>query len=242
MAVGMIDTQNLTDIADAIREKSGSSETFKPSEMAEAIENIPTGTEPTGTVNITTNGTVDVTEYASANVAVHDVEDAFITNAPMDEYYNERVTTIGITNQNDVFGATRIKKISFPNVTTCPASYAFHGRNISLLEELYMPKLQTSGYGFAENNPNVRVIDFGFSFGGAKCRNCPNLEVLIIRDTSIKAVGESWITGCTKVLASGSGCYVYVPQALLSQYQSNSAWATYAHVLEFRAIEGSIYE
>lgn len=173
----------------------------------------------------------------------HTIEDAFITRAPMDEYYNDRVTEVGYnTNSQDIFGATRIKKISFPNVTTCPGGYAFHGRNISLLEELYMPKLQTSGYGFAENNPNLRVIDFGFSFGGAKCRNCPNLDTLIIRDTSIKAVGESWITGCTKVLASGSGCYVYVPQDLLSQYQNSTAWQQYAHVLEFRPIEGSEYE
>ena len=171
----------------------------------------------------------------------HTIEDAFITNAPMDEYVNDRVTTIGITGQNDVFGSTRIKKISFPNVTTCPASYAFHGRNISLLEELYFPKLQTSGYGFAENNPNLRVIDFGTSFGGAKCRNCPNLDTLIIRDTSLKEVGSSWITGCTKILPDGAGGIVYVPQRLLAQYQASTNWATMANV-EFRAIEGSIYE
>ena len=34
------------------------------------IDNIQTGTTPTGTVNITTNGTTDVTNYASANVNV----------------------------------------------------------------------------------------------------------------------------------------------------------------------------
>lgn len=37
---GYIDKQALQDIADAIREKNGSSDTYKPSEMAEAIERI----------------------------------------------------------------------------------------------------------------------------------------------------------------------------------------------------------
>lgn len=66
----MITDSLLTGIADAIRGKNGSSDQYTPAQMATAISNIPTGTTPTGTVNITQNGTVDVTQYASAAVAV----------------------------------------------------------------------------------------------------------------------------------------------------------------------------
>lgn len=43
MAKGITDTSNYSDIADAIRDKNGSSDTYKPSEMAAAITAIPSG-------------------------------------------------------------------------------------------------------------------------------------------------------------------------------------------------------
>lgn len=71
MANVLVDETALQDIADAIRTKNGTQTTYKPGQMADAIEAIPSGgITPTGTINITQNGTTDVTQYASANVAV----------------------------------------------------------------------------------------------------------------------------------------------------------------------------
>ena len=75
MSTYKVASSDLTSIADAIRTKGGTSYALSfPSEFATAIAVIPTGIVPTGTINITQNeATVDVTQYAYANVSIPDV-------------------------------------------------------------------------------------------------------------------------------------------------------------------------
>lgn len=72
MAKVALTEQYLEDIADAIRAKNETSNTYTPPEMAPAILALPAGGGiiPTGTLSITTNGTHNVYNYASADVQV----------------------------------------------------------------------------------------------------------------------------------------------------------------------------
>jgi len=71
MGYGIVKTEELSDIADAIRAKLGVQTQYKPSQMPGAIQSISGGgITPTGTKQITENGTYDVTSFASAEVSV----------------------------------------------------------------------------------------------------------------------------------------------------------------------------
>lgn len=71
MSKVLTEESNYENIADAIREKNGESTLYKPGEMAAAIGRISGGyPEPTGSISITTNGTHNVKDYASAEVNV----------------------------------------------------------------------------------------------------------------------------------------------------------------------------
>lgn len=59
-----------TDIANKIRVKKGTSQQIIADNFPSEIESIQTGITPTGTINISENGIVDVTNYANANVNV----------------------------------------------------------------------------------------------------------------------------------------------------------------------------
>lgn len=76
MANVLINEDSMTAIANAIRAKNGTQNTYKPNQMAEAISEISGGgVTPTGTkeISITQNGTTteDVTNYASAQITVN---------------------------------------------------------------------------------------------------------------------------------------------------------------------------
>lgn len=170
----------------------------------------------------------------------HAMEDALIQNTAMNEYYNDRVTDVKYYG----FVKSNIKVINLPNVTKIDNS-AFDGINVSLIDEIYIPNCVTYGVSSFQRNPNLKIVDFGkgnVNMNG-RINNCPMLTTLILRNENnlISPTSATAIQNCP-FAPDGAGGYVYVPQALLSQYQASQDWTDYANVIEFRPIEGSIYE
>ena len=66
----IVDGADLTAIADSIREKTNLTTGLQVSEMSSAINGISEGITPSGTINITENGTKNIAGYAEALVTV----------------------------------------------------------------------------------------------------------------------------------------------------------------------------
>lgn len=88
MAKVLINEENLTNIANAIREKNGETTTYKPGEMATAITDLPSGGDTS-------------------------IEDGLLSGT-LTEYSNNRVTVI----RSALFKNSKIKTINMPNVTS----------------------------------------------------------------------------------------------------------------------------
>lgn len=113
MANVLVENQSLQDIADSIRSKNGTQTKYKPAEMSAAIDAISGGgITPTGTKEITANGTgIDVAAYAYADVAVPNSyaagdEGKVVSNGALVSQTSDTVTT------NDTYDTTLINSLT----------------------------------------------------------------------------------------------------------------------------------
>lgn len=252
MAIVTIDDTNLTNIANAIRSKNGTNNTYKPSEMASAIESIETGIEPIGEIEITENGTYDVTEYASAKVEVASSggsdEIEALLNRTITSYSSDTLTSVG---SNAFQGCSKLTTVSLPNATslglssfnactslvsievpkvTSTSTQTFYG--CSALETLNLPSVKTTGAQSVRNCKKLARVDLGVctSIAALSFDACSLLDTLIVRTSSIcSLVNISALTG-TKI-ASGTG-YIYVQDNLVENYKSATNWSTYANQIK----------
>lgn len=110
MAKAVTDTQNYSDIANAIRAKAGTTDTYTPSQMAAAIAGISTGTPVLlTTVSLPADWTESGGEYTqtvsvdggTANSKVDLQPDA----AALQRLMDDGVTALWVENDNGVFTA-----------------------------------------------------------------------------------------------------------------------------------------
>ena len=89
-----VEESSLSAVADSIRSKVGTGDSLKfPESFISAIQNIKTGITPTGTKNITQNGTHDVTAFASAFVDVP-IPDSYIDKSKVTHFATGTVSNV----------------------------------------------------------------------------------------------------------------------------------------------------
>lgn len=113
---------------------------------------------------------------------------------------------------------------------------------------IVLPKMTSPNTQAVCNNANLTTVDFGpiNNIGGGNIfMNDTSLATLIIRKTgTVPTLGNINAFSNTPFADGGTGGTLYVPQSLISSYQSATNWSTilgYANN-SIQAIEGSIYE
>lgn len=133
-----------------------------------------------------------------------------------------------------------IIELSDDNITEI-GIYAFI--RCTSMTKVCLPSLKTiASYGFA-GCMNLLVADLGnvSSIGSNAFENCWYLEKLILRNTA--AVASLANTNCftaTAYVTTAYDAYVYVPEALLDDYQQDEIWSSLS--CEILPIEGSEFE
>lgn len=166
MAIVYTDSANYSDIADAIRSKNGTQNTYKPEDMADAIDAIPTGVTPTGTMSITSDGTYDVTDYATAIVS--------IPGPPVGYYYKIRSTqvTIGansITNVAELveFLKNAVANLNYGEVIGYSAGEPHSNNNFVVSSDVTQSMVPMINNVFMYRNGTITSVPAGSGYDAA---------------------------------------------------------------------------
>jgi len=113
---------------------------------------------------------------------------------------------------------------------------------------LVLPNLASlSHYGTMQSCSNLEYADIGGTFERVQIRtfqNCAKLSVIVIRNATVAGLANTNALDGTPFASGKSGGTLYVPQSLISTYESTSNWSTILGYADnqIKAIEGSIYE
>lgn len=183
------------------------------------------GIIPSGKLEITANGTHNVTEYESVEVNVPNikdtsVEDSIVTRT-ITSYTNDRIKVIG----GHAFRGAGLTSLNCPNVTSIEA-YGLD--SCSSLVDVNLPKVTSLKNYAMQGCKALARLEFPekITTQGAVWNNCSSLTTLILRGNTMSGLGNKNCFTNTPI-ASGTG-YIYVPDDLVDAYKANTNWSTYA--------------
>lgn len=230
MAKAIIDEQNLTDIADAIRAKNGSADTYTPSEMATAITDLPTPTPVTkGLVfsdydadgyptkaefvgfTVIPQGYVQSTGSIFKNITKLVIPNGIttISSGALQLNYLEEITLPNgiVSIQNHAFGNTAIVNLTVPSSYTAITVDSFDNMEYceTITFEGDITAVARYGFEYAGRKKTTLTIDF------SHCSAVPTLEN-----------ANAFLGTPAKVIK--------VPQSLLSTWQTTGNWASVTNV------------
>ena len=148
-------------------------------------------------------------------------------------------------NDGVFYDAVALTNVYLPKVSSALPNYAFRG--CTSLVNLALPEGTSVYTQVFDGCSNLEKLDMGGNGGSLSAnslKNAPKLNVLVLRSTSVKGLANINAFDNTCFAYGKAGGTLYVPNSLISSYQSASNWSTilgYANN-SIQKIEGTIYE
>ena len=218
----IIKGETLTGIADAIREKTGVTDSVAVSDMAGKIAEIKAG-----------GGDIDalidrsITEISSSSVTSIG-NSAFQSCSALTTVDFPVATSIG---SYAFQSCSKLTTIDFP-VATSIGNSAFD--SCSKLTTIDFPFATSIGSYAFYSCSKLTTVDFpvATSIGNYAFRTCSKLKSLLLRGNNVCTLNKDVFVSTP--ISSGTG-YIYVPSSLIEQYKKANNWSTYSS--QFRALE-----
>jgi hypothetical protein len=237
MAKSIITNGLLTAIADAIREKTGSTIPMTPAEMADAVSDIQSAASVIDCSiagNIVINDTT-VRQYVlsgCANLTGVTFTSPLGVRIFDGAFRDSGIATAAGANVHQIdyegfYNCANLETVDFPNlVTLYNASLCFSG--CTSLKSVNFPLLQTIPYACFEGDTALKTADFTAlsSIDTYAFRNS-GIESLIIRNTE-SVVTLSAATALTGTPIHRHTGFIYVPAALVDAYKAATNWSVFA--------------
>lgn len=176
------------------------------------------------------------------------------------EFSHSTATSIG---RHAFSGCSKLKSVSLPNATTDNGCLFFRCGNLETVNIPNISRVNESSFDSCVSLKSAVFIKAATVVGGAfngcsslekldfhslnqiwqSFSNCSKFNILILRKNNVCALSSDGFNG-TPFAVGGTGGTVYVPSALIEQYQQATNWSALfaAGTCNFVAIEGSEYE
>lgn len=211
MADYIIQGQTLTDIADAIRAKTGGSAAMTPVEMPDEIASIQSGGEALNWLLDYIGGTLsgdvvfpaEVTQIKSAHPQGWNF------------YSNNAITAVTIPNTVEVFSTSRFQNLGnltkvtiSMSATSAPTDFFYSCSRLEIVE-------------ITEDCGLLSLSNYFFE-------NLSALHTVIIRPNRLITMSASTsVRNCTNFGSGGTGKF-YVPDSLVDNYKTATNWSSWA--------------
>lgn len=219
----------LTDVADAIREKKGTTEKINPQDFSEEIRNLPSGEEVNtfGEVMVDNNGRgVAVISEIIVSEGVESIADLAYSNCKFS--HTSLPVSLKTIGSQAFASCSNLSTITLPDNVESIGEYAFCGCNN--LKNLYCPEKIVSYPNWSFGNcdsMSCAVLSGDVTYIGAYSFTSKKLEFFVLRGVTSVATLESSAFSAKSKIATGTG-YIYVPDRLVDSYKSATNWSAYA--------------